>query len=173
MAVVTSETTNMTHWIDTATNTLVKNVLVDSRPRYVAFTPDAKEAWVSAEIGGNVNIIDSTSHEITHRIAFAISGIESAKIQPVGIAHMKDGPWAFVALGPANHVAVINRKTYAVEKYILVGSRVWNLAFSPDGKRLYTTNGVSNDVSIIDVDALKIKKSVATGRFPWGVAVGP
>ena len=143
-AVVTSETTNMVHWIEVETQTVVKNILVDGRPRYIAFTPDAKEAWVSSEIGGTVNVIDSTSHEITQRIAFAISGIESEKIQPVGIAHSGDGSRSFVALGPANHVAVVNRHTYEVEKYLLVGNRVWNLAFSPDGKWLYSTNGVSN-----------------------------
>ncbi len=45
-----------------------------------------------------------------------------------GRAHHKDGKKAFVALGPANRVAVINAETYEVEKYILVGQRVWQLA---------------------------------------------
>ena len=163
----------MAHWIEVKTQTIAKNVLVDSRPRYVAFTPDGKEAWVSSEIGGNVNVIDSAAHEITHRVTFSLPGVETEKIQPVGIAHSKEGTWSFVALGPANHIAVVNRQTYEVEKYLLVGSRVWNLAFSPDGKWLYTTNGVSNDVSIIDVEALKVRKSVTTGRYPWGIDVGP
>ena len=70
-------------------------------------------------------------------------------------------------------MAVVDRKTYAVEKYLLVGQRVWNLAFSLDGKRLYTTNGISNDVSMIDVDSLRVRKSVAVGRMPWGVVVAP
>jgi YVTN family beta-propeller protein len=79
----------------------------------------------------------------------------------------------YVALGPANRVAVINAKTYEVEKYLLVGQRVWNLAFSPDQKRLYTTNGVSNDISIIDLDNLTVTKSLGVGNYPWGVAVKP
>jgi YVTN family beta-propeller protein len=68
---------------------------------------------------------------------------------------------------------VINAQTYQVEKYLLVGQRVWNLAFSPDQTRLYTTNGISNDVSIIDLVEQKVTKSVAVGRYPWGVAVKP
>ena len=60
-----------------------------------------------------------------------------------------------------------------VEKYLLVGQRVWNLAFSPDRKRLFTTNGVSNDMSMIDLDKLRVRKSIAVGRLPWGVVVAP
>jgi YVTN family beta-propeller protein len=78
-----------------------------------------------------------------------------------------------VALGPANRVAVVNAQTLEVEKYLLVGSRVWNLAFSPDQKRLYTTNGLSNDMSIIDLESQIVTKSVGVGTYPWGVAVKP
>ena len=80
-------------------------------------------------------------------------------------------PRRIVALGPANRVAVVDAQTYEVEDYLLVGQRVWQLAFSPDEKFLYTTNGVSNDISVIDVEAEKVTKSVAVGSFPWGVAV--
>jgi YVTN family beta-propeller protein len=82
-----------------------------------------------------------------------------------------DGKRAFVALGPANRIAVIDTATKKVEKYLLVGQRVWQLAFTPDAKYLYTTNGVSNDVSVIDVASLKVVKSIPVGSFPWGVAI--
>ena len=92
-------------------------------------------------------------------------------IQPVGVRITKDRNWAFVALGPANRVAVVDAQTFEVEKYLLVGQRVWQLAFSPDEKFLYTTNGVSNDISVIDVENLEVIKSVPVGGYPWGVAV--
>jgi YVTN family beta-propeller protein len=92
-------------------------------------------------------------------------------IQPVGVKIKSDRSRAFVALGPANRVAVIDAQDLEVEEYLLVGQRVWQLAFSPDEKFLYTTNGVSNDVSVIDVEDEKVVKSVAVGSFPWGVAV--
>ncbi len=57
--------------------------------------------------------------------------------------------------------------------YLLVGQRVWQLAFSPDEKYLYTTNGNSNDVSIIDVAANEVVRSVPVGQQPWGVVVAP
>jgi YVTN family beta-propeller protein len=92
-------------------------------------------------------------------------------IQPVGIGITKDGKTAFVALGPANRVAVINAATYQVQKYLLVGQRVWQMAFTPDEKLLFVTNGVSNDVSVIDVAAQRVIKSIPVGELPWGVTI--
>ena len=62
-------------------------------------------------------------------------------------------------------------ETFEVEKYLLVGQRVWQMAFTPDEKLLFTTNGNSNDVSVIDVESLKVIKSIPVGEQPWGVVV--
>jgi YVTN family beta-propeller protein len=67
----------------------------------------------------------------------------------------------------------VDAQTYEVEKYLLVGQRVWQLAFTPDEKLLFTTNGTSNDVSVIDVADLTVTKSIPVGRYPWGVVVSP
>ena len=150
----TSETTNMAHFIDTQTREIVANVLVDSRPRFAEFKQDGSELWVSSEVGGTVSIIDPVKREVSKKIAFDIPGLRKEAIQPVGINITKDGKTGFVALGPANRVAVVNGATHEVQKYLLVGQRVWHLAFTPDEKYLLTTNGVSNDVSVIDVGAM-------------------
>ena len=78
-----------------------------------------------------------------------------------------------MALGPANRVAVINTQTYEVEKYVLVGQRVWQLAFTPDQKTIICTNGVSNDITFIDVATDEPVQSVTVGALPWGVVVSP
>ena len=99
--------------------------------------------------------------------------MQSEAIQPVGVRITKDGKRAYVALGPANRVAVVNAQTFEVEKYLLVGQRVWQLAFTPDEKYLISTNGNSNDVSIIEVAKQEVIKSIQVGRLPWGVTVSP
>ena len=66
---------------------------------------------------------------------------------------------------------MINGATDEVQKYLLVGQRVWDMAFTPDEKYLLTTNGVSNDVSIIDVANLRIIKTIQVGELPWGIAI--
>ena len=173
LLVNTSETTNMAHFIDTATLKTIDNVLVDNRPRVAEFTSDGEEVWVSAEIGGTVTVINPADRKVKAKIKFEIQGISADAIQPVGVKILKDRSKAFVALGPANRVAVVNAKTYEVERYILVGQRVWQLGFTPDEKLLFTTNGTSNDVTVIDVDKLRATKSIKTGRYPWGVVVAP
>jgi PQQ-dependent catabolism-associated beta-propeller protein len=167
----TSETTNMAHFIDTATREIVANVLVDARPRFAEFKQDSSEVWISAEIGGTVSVIDPAKREIKKKITFEIPGLRREAIQPVGISITRDGRTGFVALGPANRVAVIDATTHQVTKYLLVGQRVWHLAFTPDEKYMLTTNGVSNDVSIIDVAAQKVIKTIQVGELPWGVTI--
>ena len=66
---------------------------------------------------------------------------------------------------------MIDATSHEVKKYLLVGQRVWHMAFTPDEKYLLTTNGVSNDVSVIDVAALRVIKTIQVGELPWGVAI--
>ena len=120
-----------------------------------------------------MTVLDVDSRQVLKVLNFAIKGVHPDKVQPVGVKLTDDGKYAFVALGPANHVAVVDAKTYEILDYLLVGRRVWHLALTPDQKRLLTTNGVSGDVSVIDVDTLKVTKSIKVGRYPWGVVVTP
>jgi len=172
--VSTSETTNMAHFINIESLKITDNVLVDTRPRVAQYTPDGKEVWVSSEIGGTVSIIDAGTKSIKHKIEFEVPGLRPESIQPVGIKIASDGSnKAYIALGPAARIAVVDTTTFEVEKYLLVGLRVWNLEFSPDQKRLFTTNGVSGDVSVIDIEKQRVVKSIKVGRLPWGIAVNP
>ena len=164
----------MAHFIDTVSLKIVANVLVDTRPRVAQYTPDGKEVWVSSEIGGTVAVIDAETHDIKHKIEFEVSGLRRESIQPVGIKITSDGSnKAYIALGPSARIAVVDTTTFEVEKYLLVGLRVWNLELSPDQKRLFTTNGVSGDVTVIDLEKQRAIKSIKVGRLPWGIAVNP
>ncbi|MCH7956530.1 MAG: hypothetical protein IIB63_03150 [Proteobacteria bacterium] len=139
--------------------------------RIAVLTPDGKILVSTSETTNMAHFIDARTRKVVEKITFGIAGIRSEAIQPVGVRITGDGKLAFVALGPANRVAVIDAERFAVRKYLLVGQRVWQLAFSPDESKLFTTNGVSNDVSVIDVKRLKVVKSITVGRFPWGIVV--
>lgn len=148
------------------------NTLVDSRPRHAEFTTGG-ELWVSSEIGGTVTVFDVATKAEKAKIRFEMPGVNKDLIQPVGFEFTPDETTAFVALGPSNHVAVINMQSYEVEEYILVGRRVWHMAFNRDHSQLFTTNGVSGDVTVIDVASRTALKSIKVGRFPWGAAFRP
>ena len=68
---------------------------------------------------------------------------------------------------------MIDAQSYEVMRYLLVGQRVWSLAFNPDQSRLYTTNGVSNDITVIEVGSLKAIKSVPVGPIAVGRGLSP
>ena len=173
LVVTTSETTNMAHWIDTATHELVANTLVDSRPRDAEFAKDGTELWVSTEVGGTISVFDVATHAEKAKIGFEVQGVHPDRVQPVGFEFTEGDAYAFVALGPSNHVAVVNAETYVVEDYILVGRRVWHMAFSSDKSLLFTTNGVSGDVTVVDVARREAIRTIKVGRFPWGAAMRP
>ncbi len=145
--------------------------MIGTRPRFAEFTADGEQLWVTSELAGTTTVIDAKSREIIKVIKFEMPGIQPIYVQPVGVRVTRDRSKAFVALGPANHVAVVDAQTFEIEDYLLVGKRVWQLAFTPDEKLLFATNGNSNDVSVIDVPSLKVIKSVPTGTAPWGVTV--
>ena len=111
------------------------------------------------------------ARKIIDRVKFEVPGLRAENVQPVGINISHDGKLAFVSLGPANRIAVVDVKTRQVIKYLLVGQRVWHAAFTPDDKFLLTANGVSNDVSVIDVAALKVVKSIQVGESPWELVI--
>src|SRR5215471_6879419 len=169
----TSETTNMAHVIDIAQKKIVANVLVDPRPRVALWKKDASQVWVSSEIGWTVSVIDASNFSVLKKISFAVQGLNQEAIQGEGIAFTPDEKTAFVALGPANRVAVIDTQTYEVKDYILVGQRVWNITMDSSGARLYSANGLSNDVTVIDVASMQPIKSIPVGEEPWGAAVRP
>ncbi len=126
---------------------------------------------MTAEIGGTVSVFDTSNFSEITKLSFEIKGIHQDRVQPVGLYLTSDGRYAFFALGPANHIAVVDAQSYEVLDYLLVGRRVWKVAPTPDEKLLLTTNGISGDVSVIDVEELKVIKTIKVGRFPWGVAI--
>jgi len=168
---VASEAANLVHVIDTESQDVIKDILVDTRPRRFALTPDEKELWVSAELAGVVDIIDVATLSIVGDVAFLPAGFRKEQVTPVDLLITKDGARAYVALGRANHVAVVDVPQRKVLDYILVGKRAWGLALTNDETKLYVANGLSDDVSIIDTTSLKVITSIPVGLVPYGILI--
>jgi PQQ-dependent catabolism-associated beta-propeller protein len=171
LAFVASEASNLVHVIDTVQGKVIKDILVDTRPRRFALTPDEKELWVSAELAGIVDIISLDSFELVGDIPFLPAGFRKEQVTPVDLLITRDGSRAYVALGRANHVAVVDVKRREVLEYVLVGKRPWGLALSHDEKKLYVANGLSDDITIIDTDSLKVITSIPVGQVPYGILI--
>ena len=168
---VTSEVANTVHVIDPTLDEPKANIVVGSRPRRFALTPDGKDLWVTSELDASVSIIDTATNTVKEKITFAPEGFRKEDITPVGLSMTKDGKTAFVTIGRANRVAVVDVASRKVETYILVGNRAWNAALNKDESLLFVANGLSDDVSIINVPERKVIKSVPVGRVPYMVVV--
>jgi PQQ-dependent catabolism-associated beta-propeller protein len=184
----TTETTNMAQFFDAASGRNLANVLVPPRPRWAAYTHDGREVWVSSELGGAVTVIDASTFKILDTIRFAVEGLRSTFLDPVGINITKDDKLAFVCLGPANRVAAVSvpeRRVVSyvstgskqfdasVKKYLLVGQRPWHADFTPDERHLLVANGLSNDVSVVETTGLNVINTVPVGQQPWMVLAAP
>jgi PQQ-dependent catabolism-associated beta-propeller protein len=165
---VASEATNLVHVIDPESREVVKDLATGARPRRIKPSPDWREIWVSCEIAGTVEIYDPRSLALLAEISFTPRGIRPEEIMPVDIVFSRDGKTAWVALGRANHVALVDVATRKVLDYVLVGQRPWGLAFGPGEKSLYVTNGLSDDVTVIDPKSRRAVLSVPVGEVPYG-----
>ena len=126
-----------------------------TRPRRFAATPDGKELWVTAELSGEVYIIDREKFEVSGKIEFLPPGMRKTDVTPVGLVMTKDGKTAYVTLGHAAHVAVVDVPTRKVAAYILVGKRSWGVTLTKDESKLFVANGFGDDITIIDVRAAR------------------
>jgi YVTN family beta-propeller protein len=170
-AYVTSEVANTVHVVDTASGEMKANIVVGNRPRRFVMTPDQKELWVTNEISGEVTIIDPATNKVTHRIKFQPKGFREEDVTPVGIAMSSDGKTVIVGLGGANHIAFVDVASHAIQDYVLVGKRAWNVTFNRDNSLLYVANGLSDDLSVVDVASRKVVKSVPVARVPHTVLI--
>ena len=168
---VTSEVGDLVHMVDAEGGHVVEDVVVGTRPRRFAATPDGKELWVTAELSGEVYIIDRAKFAVAGKIEFLPPGMRKTDVTPVGLVMTKDGKTAYVTLGHAAHVAVVDVPSRKIQGYILVGKRAWGVTLSRDEGKLFVANGFGDDVTVIDAKSRKAIVSVPVGRIPWGVAI--
>ena len=168
---VTSEVANMVHVVDTATSEIRANIVAGNRPRRFAVPAGGDRLWVTNELSGSVSIVDLSTMKVVDTVEFKPKGFRPEEVTPVGITTTGDGKTAFVAMGRANHVAVVDVASLDVEDYILVGSRAWNTTLNRDESLLFVANGLSDDVSVIDVAKRRVIKSVPVGRVPYAVLI--
>ncbi len=168
---VTSEVADMVHVVDTITGAVKKNIIVGTRPRRFIMTPDSRELWVSAELSSEIYVIDRDLHEVIDILTFLPPGFRPEDVTPVGMEITKDGKTAFLTLGRANHLAIIDVDSRKIEKYILVGERAWSVALNRAEDLAIVANGLSDDITIIDLKKQRATRSIPVGRVPHTVLI--
>jgi YVTN family beta-propeller protein len=108
---------------------------------------------------------------VTDVLEYVPPGFRIEDVTPVGMEVTKDGSKVLVSLGRANHVAVVDAKTKAVIKYVVVGRRAWSVALNHDDSIAIVANGLSDDITVIDMKTLEPVVSVPVGRVPHSVLI--
>jgi len=121
-----------------------------------------------------VAIIDPDKRTVKTKIGFSIPGMRREAIQPVGIGITKDGQDGLRRARAGQPDRCGRCQHPSGQQILLVGQRVWHMAFTPDEKYLLVTNGVSNDVQRHrSVAAQKVTKTIQVGELPWGITIAP
>jgi DNA-binding beta-propeller fold protein YncE len=108
--------------IDATSGKVVQTLSVmTKRSNRVRFTPDGKRVLISDLAGGEVLVFDAASRQVLKHIQ--LPG------QPEGILITPDGARAFVGLGNANAVAVVDLKTMTMTGKIDTGAETDGLAW--------------------------------------------
>lgn len=168
---VTSEVADMVHVVDRAKAAVIKNIIVGTRPRRFVVTPDGADLWVSDELSSEVHVIDIATLDIKTALSFIPPGFRPEDVTPVGMTITKDGSKVLISLGRANHVAIVDAKSFEVLKYVLVGSRAWDVDLTSDEKTAFVANGLSDDITVIDMESMTAVQSVPVGRTPHSIRV--
>lgn len=166
---VASENSGLVHVFDGVTYKARGTIKTNLRPRRIALHNNT--LWVSTEMGSRVEIFSINTLAKTNEILFAPKGFRPEQMTPVDILFNKSANEAYVALGSANHVAVVDLNTLAISKYILVGRRAWGLGLSPDQSTLIVLNGLSDDFTMIDLATKRPRLTKRAGLIPHSVEV--
>jgi DNA-binding beta-propeller fold protein YncE len=166
---VASENAGLIHVFDGSTYQPLDVIRTNLRPRRIALSND--ELWVSSEMGSRVEIFDTKTRTKKGEVIFAPKGFRPEQMTPVDILFNPNRNEVYVALGSANHVAIVDTKTLEITKYILVGRRAWGLGLSPNAQTLIVLNGLSDDFTMIDLNTRRPILTKRAGLIPHSIEV--
>ena len=90
--------------------------------------------------------------------------MRKSDVTPVGLVMTKDGKTAFVTLGHAAHVAVVDVPTRKIAGYILVGKRSWGITLSRDEQHALSSPTASATTSRSSTCASRKADDLDPGR---------
>jgi PQQ-dependent catabolism-associated beta-propeller protein len=166
-----SEIGDLVHSIDAEGGYVMQDVVVGARPRRLAATPDRRELWVSTELSGEIHIISRATFSVDGRVRFLPLGIRKTDVTPSDLLITENGQTAYVALGNAALVAVVDVRTRKIRDYIPAGKRAGALAMTRDENTLYVADIFSDAITVIDVAAKKEIASIPVDRSPRAILI--
>ena len=144
--------------IDTATNTVVATVPVESQPHGIAVNPAGTFVYVTNNTSNTVSVIDAATNAVVATVPVGTS--------PVSVAVNPAGSVVYVTNGVDNTVSVIDPTTNTVSTTVTVGTGPQGVAVNPPGTFVYVVNGSDNTVSVINAFTNAVVATLPVGADP-------
>jgi YVTN family beta-propeller protein len=151
--------------IDTASNSVVANVVVGKEPVDVAISPDGTRAYVVNKGSNSVSVIGTVTDSVVANVAVGK--------EPAGIGISPNGAYAYVSNFGDNTVSVIGTATESVIANIVVGKEPEGIAIAPDSRFAYVAQR-SGGISVIDSNGFSAVGAINDDSLPHSrLAIGP
>jgi|GEM_PF-717834 len=161
-AYVPNFSSNSVSLINLATNALLTNIKVGSRPLAVSVNQDGKNVYVTNYVSGTVSVINASSNIVIATVPVGLN--------PAGVVVNING-LVYVTNEGSNSVSVINSTTNSVTATIAIGDAPEGIAISPDGSHVYVANYGSNTLTVINTTSNTVETTINVGTNPEGVAI--
>jgi YVTN family beta-propeller protein len=149
--------------IGAATNQLITTVLLPGHQcKDILFTLDGRFAYVANTSQGLVNVIDTTTYQVTN--IFTPGAARRLCISPAGDR-------VYVTNNGDDSVSAIDTATQHVIATIPVGRKPMGIAITPNGQEVYVTNQRDGTVSVIDTTTLTVIATIPTGHLCQRVVI--
>jgi YVTN family beta-propeller protein len=168
---VTSVKDDLIQLIDANGGYVVEATVVGTKPRRIVATPDGKELWATTELSGEVYIIDRANFSVAGKLIFLPPGQRKIDVTPVDLLMSPDGGTAYVSLGRAGQIAIVDVLKRTIDEYIPTGGLVQGLAMTRGGNTLYVADRFNDRIMAIDLKSRKTIASISVGRAPWSVVI--
>ncbi|HSP07563.1 MAG TPA: cytochrome D1 domain-containing protein [Acidobacteriota bacterium] len=152
--------------IDTAHNSIVKQIPVPKGAHGLVITPDGSRVFVSSDESSIITVIDSATDSV-------VGSIPTGKA-PHGLVASRDGAFIYAAIFGDNQILQIDSHTLKVVRTLEAPSP-HNLAVTPDGKTLFAAAQQPGKTGIAEFDLRsgKMVTLVATEAVPRSLNVSP
>jgi YVTN family beta-propeller protein len=148
MLVVVNPDSNSLTLVDTASHSVLAEVVVGIDPRTVAVDDLARRAYVANRGSGSISVVDLAAGRVTSEV--------SVGYRPYGVVVSPDGGMLYTAVQGAGRVVILDTASLEILSTIPVGDRPSGLALSAGGETLYVTHLLSNAITVLSarVEAL-------------------
>jgi YVTN family beta-propeller protein len=156
--------------IDTTINKITATIPIPAGPpRFVAFAPDGKRAYVSIyNDQATVNLV-AVLDTATNTVLTTIPVDE----RPFALAVSPDQRTVWVPSHDTSTIDIVDTSTNTVVKKIPVAPNPHWVAFDTADGRVYVANHESNLLTVLDPSNYSVVATIPAGKSPHSVAVSP